>query len=54
MVTSIFAGANNGQAACSDPELHFSIHIKGKRHKLSFLMQLQLSLHADNNPESLH
>ena len=42
MVTSSFAGVNNGQAASRDPGLYFSNQIQEQRHILSILVQQQL------------
>ena len=50
LVSSSFTGVNNGQAASSDPGLHYSNHIHGQKHNLSNLVRSQVSV---NNPVGL-
>ena len=50
LVSPSFTGVNNGQAASSDPGLHYSNHIHGQHHNLSNLVRSQVSV---NNPVGL-
>ena len=44
---------NNGQASYSDPGLYFTNDIQGQWHKLSNLVQPEVSLHSVNKSVSL-
>ena len=50
LVSSSFTGVNNGQAASSDPGLHYSNHIHEQHQNLSNLVRSQVSV---NNPVGL-
>ena len=50
LVSPSFTGVKNGQAASSDPGLHYSNHIHGQHHNLSNLVRSQVSV---NNPVGL-
>ena len=50
LISSNFTGVDKGQAASSDPGLHYSNHIHGQHHNLSNLVRSQVCV---NNPVGL-